>query len=139
PHQPLASTTQLTGASSDRVLLLNLRGSLTDAESLVLTDSDHERLMEDLVKANADVLSLFRSLGRSILFIGVSPYDPAVRRLARLFLDTGRGSTQGPRYFVAPRPSAGDRAYWKDFGVKWIEEEPLRVVEALDAALRGAA
>jgi len=116
------------------MLLFHLRGTIGDPDSLILTDSDHERLMDDLAEANAEVKDLFRR-GRAVLFIGVSPFDSAVRRMARLFLKTGNAA-QGPRYFVCPRPSPGDRAYWNEFGVTWIEDEPERVVEAIHAVLQ---
>jgi hypothetical protein len=136
PKPPLAATGQ-PQANAAPMLLFNLRGTLTDTDSLVLTDSDHERLMDDLAEANAEVKDLFRR-GRAVLFVGVSPFDQAVRRMARLYLKTGNAA-QGPRYFVCPRPSSGDKAYWNEFAVTWIEEEPDRFVEAVDAALQGHA
>jgi len=138
-HQSLASTSEVTpGVASSRLLLFNLRGTLSDEASLILTEVDHERLYDELAKASAEVSGLFKgALGRSVLLIGVSPMDPAVRRLARLFLDTRQStSTQGPRYFVTTHASAGDRAYWKDFDVQWIDADPWRFVEAVDQKLR---
>lgn len=119
--------------------LFNLRGTLSDAESLVLTDTDHDSLLHmRLQHASADVTNLFKkALGRSVLFIGVSPLDGAVRRLARLFLESPR-KVEGPRYFVVPHVSAGDRAYWKDLDVRWIEAEPAEVIETIDAAMKKA-
>jgi hypothetical protein len=58
-----------------------------------------------------------------------------VRRLARLYLEAGKRKLQGPRYFVVPHVSAGDKACWKDFDVRWIEADPTLVVESLDALL----
>lgn len=117
--------------------LFNLRGTLADAESLVLTDTDHDALLHvRLEHAIPDVSNLFKkALGRSVLFIGVSPLDPAVRRLARLFLESPR-KIEGPRYFVVPHVSAGDKAYWRDLDVKWIEADPVLVIETIDAAMK---
>jgi hypothetical protein len=117
--------------------LFNLRGTLADVESLILTDTDHDALLHiRLEHAIPDVSNLFKkALGRSVLFIGVSPLDSAVRRLARLFLESPR-KVEGPRYFVVPHVSAGDRAYWRDLDVKWIEAEPSVVIETIDAAMK---
>ncbi len=134
--EPLVSTAQ---AATDipKLTLFNLRGTLSDAASLVLTDSDHEALLHDrLNRAIPEVVNLFKEKTyRSLLFIGVSPIDPCVRRLARLFLEAGKPKIQGPRYFVVPHVSAGDRAYWADFDVHWIEADPALVVENLHALL----
>lgn len=136
--RPLAASAEASRDDAP-LTLFNLRGSLEEVESLILTDRDHDELIQDrLERANTDVVNLFKkTFGRAVLFIGVSPLDPALRRLARLYLEAPR-KLQGPRYFVVQHASAGDKAYWKDFDVQWIESDPATVIEALDAALGAA-
>lgn len=136
PNQALVSSDQVSAQASERILLFNLRGTLTDPASLILTDADHERLLDALATAKADVTSLFRKNGRAVLFIGVTPRDPVVRRLARLYLDPTSRTLQGPRFFVTPHLSAADQAYWREFNITWIEKEPAEVIDAIDAQLR---
>jgi hypothetical protein len=121
--------------------LVNLRGTLSDGKSLVLTETDHEELDDRLQRASSDVIDLLSGgAGRTLLFLGVSPRDPAVRKLCKLFLDAGEGTMQGKRYFVCPSPSAVDEAYWKHLQVKWIDAAPADVIESLSAVagVRGA-
>jgi hypothetical protein len=76
-------------------------------------------------------------LGRSILFLGVSPRDALLRRLVDRLLPEGPSRTQGPIFFVCPGHSKVDEAYWRRYGVEWIDESPDVVVRALRAQVKG--
>jgi hypothetical protein len=115
-------------------LLVNVRGSLGHSQSLVLTESDHDRLLERLANPSMDLVELVRQTGRSLLFLGASPRDPVIRRLTGL-LETGEATTQGPCFFVSPEATEVDRAYWRNFNVEWIREEPAAVIESLTVRL----
>lgn len=116
-------------------LLLNVVGTLTQATSLVLSETDHEHLLwERLPRASSEVVDLIHQMGRGFLFLGVSPRDPLARRLASL-LEVGEASMQGPCFFASTEASDVDAAYWKPFNVHWIREEPAAVIEALTSRL----
>lgn len=120
-------------AAKANPLLLNLRG--TFREAVVLTERDHESRMEELAKADPDVVDLLAGeQDRAVLFIGVSPRDPIVRRICSKHLERTEGTMQGPRFFVIPQPSPPDEAYWQTFDIHWITADPLDVVETLSAA-----
>lgn len=127
--------TKEASARKDPPVLLNLRGTLrTDrvvlTESVVLTDRDHEDRFDALAKPAPDILDLLTGDGgRAVLFIGVSPRDPLLRRLCTQHLD--KPDMQGPRFFVHPAAGPADEAYWQLFDVIWIRESPVAVVETL--------
>jgi SIR2-like protein len=119
-------------SATDRepLLLVNVRGSLNDPGSLVLTEADHENLEERLSVKGGEVGSLLRgdSLGRSLLFMGVHPRDPMVRRLCKSHLSDAKRVL---RFFVTPRRCAVDESYWQELDVEWIYADPAAVIEAL--------
>lgn len=116
-------------------LLLNVLGTLTHAPSLVLTEADRDHLLwERLSHVSSEVVDLIHQMGRSLLFLGVSPRDPLARRLAGL-LEVGEASMQGPCFFVSTESTEVDAAYWAPFNVHWIHEEPAAVIEALTSRL----
>jgi hypothetical protein len=123
------------GGDREPLLLVNVRGSLNDPGSLVLTESDHETLEERLSVKGGELSSLLKgdSVGRSLLFIGVHPRDPIVRRLCKAHLS---GARRVLRFFVTPRPCAVDESYWHDLDVEWIHADPAAVVETLTRASR---
>lgn len=120
-------------------LLLNVLGTLTQATSLVLTEIDHEHLLWNrLPRASSEVVDVIHQMGRSFLFLGVSPRDGIARRLAHL-LEVGEASMQGPCFFVSTEATGVDAAYWKPFNVHWVHEEPAAVIDALTARLEAGA
>jgi hypothetical protein len=125
-------------SEGEETLLVHLRGTVTDEASLVLTEQDHERLWNDLANLSSQVAGLIHlGLGRSILFLGVSPRDALLRRLVDRLLPEGPSRTQGPIFFVCPGHSKVDEAYWRRYGVEWIDESPDVVVRALRAQVKG--
>ncbi len=119
-------------------ILVHLRGTLADPESLVLSEEDSERLWEELARLSPQVIDLVhRELGRSLLILGASPRDPLVRRFVNQLLPRGPTRNQGPIFFVHRGPTPVDDAYWRRFEVRWIDERPDLVVQAASAAIGG--
>jgi hypothetical protein len=119
------------GAASP--LIVNLRGTLEVPKSLVLTETDHDELDDRLDKISKEIADLFDQNERAVVFLGVSPRDPAVRRMCRKLLKSGMRHTQGPRYFIGADGSPVDRAWWQQFLVQWIDRPLPEVLPALTA------
>lgn len=115
-------------------LIVNLRGTLAAPDTLVLTETDHDDLDDQLDRVSKEIADLFDRSARAVVFLCVSPRDPAVRRMCRKLLKTAKRHTQGPRYFVGADSSAVDRAYWERFRVRWIDRPLHDVLPALTAA-----
>jgi hypothetical protein len=78
-------------------------------------------LWETLARLPSRVVELARGkAGRSVLFMGVSPRDPLVRRLSLQLLETGKNRLQGPTFFVCANHTPVDDAYWDKYDVNWI-------------------
>jgi hypothetical protein len=127
---------RLSGLRGETVLL-HLRGVFSAGASLVLTETDHELLVDRMMRISPEVTDLTRTqIGVSLLYLGVSPRDPLIRRLTRM-LRGGPGSTtpgtQGPTYFACRNHTAVDTAYWDRYNVEWL---PLSLDDVL-TAVRG--
>ena len=68
-----------------------------------------------------------KSVGRSLLYIGVSTRDPLIRRLTRAV--RGNGRNQGPMYFVTADEQHAD-AWWDEYNVRWL---PMKLEEFMAA------
>lgn len=123
-----------SGLAAAAPLIVNLRGTVTVPDTLVLTELDHDELGDRLDHVSKELADLFAYNARAVLFLGVSPRDPAVRRLCRKLLKTERKHTQGPRYFLGAESSAVDRAYWEPFRARWIDRPLGEVLAQLTAA-----
>lgn len=150
--EDITSTVGRHVTGGEPLLLINLRGSLNDPSSLVLSDTDHEALDDRLSVAGGELGDLLVGdpMGRTVLLIGVHPRDPVVRRLCKTHLSgaavsrrDGKSKTsvnkRVTKFFVAPQPSAVDEAYWQEYDVQWIHADPGAVVRALTAALEDGA
>src|SRR5262249_25858820 len=94
-------------------LLVHLRGSVYAHGSLVLTEEDPDRLSERLGHVSPAVVATAAGvIGRSLLFLGVSPRDAWAKRLARQ-LRPEKERDLGPVFFVAPARSEVDEACWE--------------------------
>ena len=123
-------------AMQQRTVLVNLRGSIADAKSLVLTDQDNEELWESMKALAPAVSNLVYEAGRTLLFCGVSPRDQAVRSLMQKLMPKGRTRLNGPIFWVVPSRRAADDAYWRErYSVRWIEQPYDGFIEALSAAV----
>jgi hypothetical protein len=132
---------RLSGLRPGETVLLHMRGVLSDAASLVLTESDHEALADRMAKMSPEVTDLTRKqVGLSLLYLGVSPRDPIIRRLTRA-LRGGAGSaavaTQGPMYFACPDHTEVDTAYWEKYNVEWLSLSFDDVLSAIADGLAG--
>lgn len=118
-------------------LLVHLRGTIRDENSLILTEEDNEVLWDRLGKLPNQVSALIRgSLGCSALFLGLSPRDLSVRRLSNQLLDVKGGRRiHGPAFFVCPQDAVDD-AYWGKYGIQWISMSLDDFFEALQEALK---
>ena len=75
--EPRAADSKRMGKDS---LLILVRGSVANAKSLVLTESDHQRLTASIVNMEQEYEAIAKQVGRCALFLGVSPRDPLVRQ-----------------------------------------------------------
>jgi len=116
-------------------LVVCLRGSIWNVDSLILTEQDHDALSETIPRSAPEVASLAAGqLGRSLLFVGVSPRDAWVRRFVRHLLPPSARNI-GPAYFVCPRVTGVDKACWQalkeKWKVHWIESDAEAFVDEL--------
>ena len=117
-------------------LLVHLRGTIDDIESLVLTEQDHEQLWDRMAALNAQVVNLVHDIeGCSLLMLGVNPTDRVVRRFVTQLLSEAARLLRGPVYFVQPPGAGSDSAYWEHLDVNWIEADTESFVSAMSAAM----
>jgi hypothetical protein len=130
---------RLAGTNPSDMLIVHLRGMLKRADSLVLTERDHEILLERMGKMASDITELTRrDVGRSILFIGIHPRDPLIRRLTvalRGAPEAQGNTTQGPLYFAFAGKTGVHDSYWGQYKVRWLPLKTDDVVGKLTAAL----
>jgi hypothetical protein len=124
----LQSVDQKAAGYRDETLVVHVRGVYSESDSLILTERDQELLLDRMMNLSSHVADLARkTVGRSLLYLGVSPRDPLVRRLTRAL--RGNGRNQGPMFFVSPDRTVED-AYWDDYNVQWL---PMPLDAFLDA------
>jgi hypothetical protein len=117
--QVISRLDQRREVSSPDGLLVFIRGKVREEASLVLTEDDNELLLERMAKMPRQIQELMRGqLGRSALFVGVSPRDRLIRTLSRQFLEEKGNRIQGPSFIVSAEP---DSAYWRKYGIEWIQ------------------
>lgn len=119
------------------LVVVHLRGKPTEPDSLVLTEEENEQLSDRLTSLPAALIHLLHDrVGRSLLFLGVSPRDPVVRRLGRQLLGGAGSQNRGPAFFVCRRRDAVEEAYWRPVeGLVWVEADPGELVRSLSALL----
>jgi hypothetical protein len=124
--------------AADETLVVHLRGSVKQPETLVLTESDHEALLEGMRDMCSQITDLTRrTIGRSLLYVGLHPRDPVVRRLTlalRGSPELQAKSPQGPLFFAYTGDTSVDDAYWLRYNVTWIPMETEALVAALSTA-----
>jgi hypothetical protein len=126
-----------TATERGKPLLVHLRGSWSDIDTLVLTEEEHDQLWDRLTKIPPQVAALVHGAKlRSLLFLGIHPRDPLAHRLGAKLLDPRISKSVGPVYFVHPSPTPVDEAFWDNYRVEWIKADAGDVVHGLDAALR---
>jgi hypothetical protein len=117
-------------------LLVHVRGTHKDADSMVLTERDHDELWDRMARMSDEIAGLVRRRGnepfRSLLFVGVHPRDPLVKRLTGRLLSSSR--TMGPVFFLCSPGERGE-AYWEGYPITWVEGDLESLVTALTAAV----
>ena len=121
PVQTVAAVDQRFESDGTPTVLMCPRGLLRFKDSLILTEEDHEKLYERVARWDPVLRDRMRGqVGRSTLFLGVSPRDELVRRIAGQLLAAGEDRMQGPTFFFCNYHSIGDDAYWSKYDVRWI-------------------
>lgn len=131
-------TENLSLEGSLRLLIL-LRGTILDYNSLILTEEDHDNLYRSMQKIPSQITDLLhKEYGRSLLIIGVSPRDVMVRQLCRQLLKPEVSKTFGQIFIVDKTLNEVDRAYWKTIykTIKWIEADASDLIMALSARMQ---
>ena len=114
------------GLTGERRPLVQLRGSVQNPDSLIITEDDHEKLAIDIAGMAPEISQLTRSQLRCcVLFIGVSPREPLVRQLCQKLLDRRVGSrrSQGPTFFLALPNECAQLPYWAPFDTQWLSSD----------------
>ena len=122
----------------ERTRLVNLCGVWGERANRApaLTERDFERLWDRLAKPPDWLMNLITAVdGRSLLFLGAHPRDPLARRLASKLLATGVAEAAGPVYFASVAHQPADDAYWKEFGMEWLDIAPSALIEHVDSVL----
>lgn len=116
-------------------LLIHVRGTHKQAESLVLTEQDHDRLWDRIGRMTPEIAELIRGhIGRCPLFLGASPRDPLMRRLSSKLLERTSRNTMGQVFFLCSPGEKGD-PYWQELQVVWIEGDLAELATAITRAL----
>ncbi|MES1245897.1 MAG: CHAT domain-containing protein [Acidobacteriota bacterium] len=136
PTRSVNAPDEAAALESSLPLLVHVRGTHKFVDSLVLTEQDHDELWDRLGRMSQAVTDLVRGFyGRSLLFLGASPRDPLVKRLAAKLLEQVPHKKRGPMFFVCSKDAQKD-PYWDTFSVTWIEGELTEIVLALTNAVR---
>jgi hypothetical protein len=135
--QPLNALDAKVAVKPGDTLLVHVRGTWTDTDTLILTEEEHDRLWDRLADLPSLVTDLVHATrGRSLLLLGVHPRDPLARRLCAKLLNPQVSGKVGPIFFACTEPTEVDEAYWGRIkAVEWIRAEPGALVAALDSAL----
>jgi hypothetical protein len=116
-------------------LLVNVCGSISDEESLVLSEDDYDQLWDRLAagKIAAQIGAGIKGyLDRSALILGASPRDPLLRRLAQRLLDTSAKRRHGKVFFACEDFTRSDEAYWAKYNTVWLHANTSEVIQSLD-------
>jgi hypothetical protein len=129
--RPINGVDESPSGTDDVPLLVNVRGTCRDPDSLVLTEVENDSLWERLGAMSTSVQQLIRGkLGRNLLLVGACPRDPLVRRLVGKLLEHTTDKTTGAIYFACPKSEHQD-PYWAGRRVVWIDAGPREAVEAI--------
>ncbi|MCP3964295.1 MAG: CHAT domain-containing protein [bacterium] len=109
-------------------LLVHLRGTLAEQDSLILTEEDHDQLWQRLQNLNNQIVRLVAGFGRAVLLLGVSPQDTLIRRFLHQLRPQGLSKKQGSLFFVCRGRSPVDEAYWARYETQWLDEDPTEVI-----------
>ncbi len=117
-------------------LLVHVRGTYQNGDSLVLTEEEHQGLWDRIGKMEPELTQLVRGPDlRSLLFLGVSPRDSLAKRLFSKLVEGLSERSRGPVFFVCSEGEQGD-SYWDRYHVHWIEADLEGFVNSLSGAVR---
>ena len=118
------------------LVLLNLRGNYTSPQTMVLTESDEDQVLDRIDEIASFVEDLMNQVGGcTLLYLGVSPRDPLVRALSRRLLRRDVSRNRGTAYFVASVSTPADQAYWEEFAkLEWLELDAETLINGLSIA-----
>ncbi len=121
-------------------LLVLVRGTVRNEDSLVLTEDDHEQLGTRLAKMDPKVLDIVRGRPkRCVLFLGLHPRDHLAHQLAQCLLESGPRRKQDITYFACANPTAADNAYWSKYQVCWLDGSLLGLLNGISELTKGVA
>ena len=130
------SVESTTTPADDELVLLNLRGNYTAPQTMVLTETDEDHVLDRIEDIASFVEDLMNQVGGcTLLYLGVSPRDPLVRALSRRLLRHEVARNRGTAYFVASVSTAADKAYWEEFAkLEWLELDAETIINGLSIA-----
>jgi CHAT domain/SIR2-like domain len=113
-----------------------LRGSIKLEQSLVLTDQDQDEQIDRIASMPSQLGDLLtRGIGMSVLFLGVSPADPLVRRVTARLLQPVSKKNRGTMFFCTP--AGTEDMYWDQWDVEWLNVDMESLIAELQSSLRG--
>jgi hypothetical protein len=131
----LGLTTAVPMSASDDTVVVHLRGSVKQPQTLVLSEADHETLLDGIREMCSDITDLTRkTIGRSLLYVGLHPRDLLVRKLTlalRGAPEMQSRTAQGPLFFAYAGDTAPYESYWSRYNVTWLRMSTEDLVSAL--------
>lgn len=123
---------------TNEVTLLNLRGTYTNPQSMVLTENDAEIVLDNMTTIGHFVEDIMNRVdGCTLLFLGVSPRDPLVRALARRLLRREVARRRGTAFLVCDLMTDADRTYWRQFEkLEFLELDAETLIRGLTVATK---
>ena len=116
--------------------LVELRGSLRQPGSLVLTAADEQELVWEHISRMPAQMQRLGGYGMALLVLGCSPRDPLVLRLIHKLRGTIKEKDK-KLIVAAPRCSAVDRALWHELHdkCKWILGDLELIIQRISDGL----
>lgn len=117
-------------------LLVHVRGTYKQVETLVLTEDDHDILWDRMARMSHEITNVVRGYpGRCLFFLGSNPRDALVKRLFSKLVENWSERMRGPIFVLCNGEESGD-PYWEKHRVHWINEDLDEFVGALTAAVQ---
>jgi len=150
-REVLGGSTELSGAlcsldasfksslpSTTRNQLVLLRGSIDMAQTLVVTERQHEDLSLFLRAGAARLAGAAAAAvdgkSHSVLILGACPRDPVLRQACQGTFEYLERLQEG-RYFAYPRVPSADTAFWTGHDVNWLAGEFKAILDAVCEAI----
>jgi hypothetical protein len=124
-----------TSGRDDEVIIIRLAGTVSQPETLVLTQEDQIQVQNHL-SARLQAIRSWLAL-HPLLFIGWDPDDDGLRRLYQAATEK-LGKHRRRNYIVWPNPSERLVANWNRLNVEIITATPLAFLQGLQEAIARA-